>query len=606
MRTIKLQFLILLLAAGAALDAFAATITVTSPDDDGGVGTLREALAIAQDGDTINFDPAMLPATIVLSGSALEIVDKGVTIEGPGKDELTVDGRGLSSVFFVWSKGKIVTISGLTIVNGNNPNGGGVASWESTLMLTDCALSDNYAQEGGGGVYFAFGDLHITNCTLSNNTSGVSETYAGGGAVAFLAAPLADGPTVYPTLTIEHSILTGNTAPFGGGISIAVAGWPFATVLASVTVTDTTLSNNSANSEWSAAYGGGIAIAVFGDETSDYSSVELTLENSTLSGNSATNSLTAIGGGIVISGQSRYSAIVNVQNSTLSGNSASATNGFGGGGAIFAAGEGSLFLGNSTLSDNWSQSVEGSYAGGIFNAGHEIYVWNTILNAGPSGANLDQYVVEGEESYGNFYSGGYNLSSDDGGGFLNDSTDQVDSDPLLEPLADNGGPTFTHALRADSPAIDAGSAFDMDFNPVDTDQRGVTRPQGSGDDIGAFEAEFGEYCWSGVLPPVNPDGTSVFKVRSTIPLKFMLIDCSAGITDLVATLSFAKVDNSVAGAVNESVSTAAATTGNQFRYDPAADQYVFNWSTKGLSAGTYQLSIELGDGVTRTVNLDLR
>jgi hypothetical protein len=115
-----------------------------------------------------------------------------------------------------------------------------------------------------------------------------------------------------------------------------------------------------------------------------------------------------------------------------------------------------------------------------------------------------------------------------------------------------------------------------------------------------------QYSWSGVLPPINPDGSSVFKARSTIPVTFMLTGDSAGITDLVATLSYAKIDNSVAGAVNESVSTAAATTGNLFRYDPAAGQYIFNWSTKGLSAGTYRLFINLGDGVTRTVNLDLK
>ncbi len=114
------------------------------------------------------------------------------------------------------------------------------------------------------------------------------------------------------------------------------------------------------------------------------------------------------------------------------------------------------------------------------------------------------------------------------------------------------------------------------------------------------------YSWSGVLPPVNPDGTSVFKAGSTVPVKFMLTGDSAGSTDLAATLSYAKVSDGVAGPVNESVSTSAATTGNLFRYDPAAHQYIFNWSTKGLTRGTYRLFINLGDGVEHTVDVGLK
>ena len=51
---------------------------------------------------------------------------------------------------------------------------------------------------------------------------------------------------------------------------------------------------------------------------------------------------------------------------------------------------------------------------------------------------------------------GYNLSSDDGGGYLTGPGDQINTDPLIGPLQDNGGPTFTHALLPGSPAIDAG------------------------------------------------------------------------------------------------------------------------------------------------------
>jgi hypothetical protein len=90
-------------------------------------------------------------------------------------------------------------------------------------------------------------------------------------------------------------------------------------------------------------------------------------------------------------------------------------------------------------------------------------------------------------------SDGYNLSSDNGGGFLGALGDQINTDPMLGPLQDNGGPTFTMALRFGSPAIDKGKSFSLT-----TDQRGQPRPYddpnipnapgGDGSDIGAYEA----------------------------------------------------------------------------------------------------------------------
>jgi len=107
------------------------------------------------------------------------------------------------------------------------------------------------------------------------------------------------------------------------------------------------------------------------------------------------------------------------------------------------------------------------------------------LKAGASGAN----IVNNGGSVGTF---GYNLSSDNGVGVLTNSTDQLNKDPLLGPLADNGGPTLTHALLPGSPAIDKGKSFG-----ATTDQRGQPRPfdfasvtnaaGGDGSDIGAFE-----------------------------------------------------------------------------------------------------------------------
>jgi hypothetical protein len=119
---------------------------------------------------------------------------------------------------------------------------------------------------------------------------------------------------------------------------------------------------------------------------------------------------------------------------------------------------------------------------------------------------------------------------------------------------------------------------------------------------GSFTVQV-QYAWSGILQPINADGSSVFKLGSTVPVKFQLTGASAGITSAAATLSLAKVSSNVVGTDIEAVSTSAATTGNAFRYD---GQYIFNLDTKGLSKGTWQLSINLGDGVSRTATISLK
>ncbi len=114
------------------------------------------------------------------------------------------------------------------------------------------------------------------------------------------------------------------------------------------------------------------------------------------------------------------------------------------------------------------------------------------------------------------------------------------------------------------------------------------------------------FGWAGVLPPINADGISIFKLGRTVPVKFQLAGASAGISDLVATLTIRKISEGVLGSVEEPISSSAADYGNQFRYDPAASQYVFNLSTSALTAGTYQARIDMGDGVQRLVQFSLR
>jgi hypothetical protein len=124
-----------------------------------------------------------------------------------------------------------------------------------------------------------------------------------------------------------------------------------------------------------------------------------------------------------------------------------------------------------------------------------LQIGNTIVNAGASGANIIN-------SGGTVTSHGYNLSSDDAGGFLTGPGDQINTNPLLGPLQDNGGPTFTHELLPGSPAIDAG---DPNFTPPPFfDQRGQGFPRvvNGRIDKGSFEVQ------SGGTPTPTPTTTT--------------------------------------------------------------------------------------------------
>jgi hypothetical protein len=112
--------------------------------------------------------------------------------------------------------------------------------------------------------------------------------------------------------------------------------------------------------------------------------------------------------------------------------------------------------------------------------------------------------------------------------------------------------------------------------------------------------------FGGLQQPVNPDGSSIFKLGSTIPVKFKLTDAAlASVDSAVGHLTLAKVSNSVDGSFVEAVSTSNATTGTLFRL--AGDgQYMFNLSTKGLSTGTWSLKVSLDDGTEYVTRVSLR
>jgi hypothetical protein len=146
-----LQLFALLCAAMAGSEYFldqAATLTVTSTADSG-AGSLRDTIAAASNGDTIQFDGALNGQTITLTSAEL-VIDKNITISGPGPDLLTVSRASNAAqlrIFHVMP-GHIVTIGGLTISGGYvGGGGGGVFNDQATLTVDNCIVERN---EAGG------------------------------------------------------------------------------------------------------------------------------------------------------------------------------------------------------------------------------------------------------------------------------------------------------------------------------------------------------------------------------------------------------------------------------------------------------------------------
>jgi hypothetical protein len=390
-----LNFLFLVGTVLAHPDNVRGSTLIVTTTADSGAGSLRQAIADVNDGDEIQFDPALNGQTISLTGGELSI-GTNVNISGPGPTMLTVSraSEALFGIFLIMPDHTVV-IEGLTIKNGaGQGGGGGIANLGATLTINNCIVKENIAfRSSGGGIYNDDqGTLTISNTIVSHNLATTDLFFNGGSAGGILN---------YGTLTITNSTISSNATanveiPIGHGGGI----WNVGGI---VEITNSAITLNNAN-----AAGGGIVNAG-----------SLTITNSTISGNFVNHD----GGGIATGGP------LTIRNSTISGNSA---NGVG---------------------------------GGIWNTGNNaaLEIANTILNTGTAGANL-------VNDSGTVTSYGYNLSNDNGGGFLTGPGDQINTTPMLGPLQDNGGPTFTHELLIGSPAINAG---DPNFTPPpDFDQRG--------------------------------------------------------------------------------------------------------------------------------------
>lgn len=314
-------------------------------------------------------------------------------------------------------------------------------------MIINCKIVDNRAQDRGGGVYTRFtSTLTVTDSVIAGNSAYVGGGVRNDGGTMLIANSIISGNSTEATLfggsgivNINHgtaivigSTIFGNSGPgCGGGI--------FNSNASTLTIVDSTLSNNSVLND--IRDGGGIY---------NSSNSTLTIINSTISRNSAGR----LGGGIVLSGGSGVNT-VEIVSCTFTENSAAT------GGGIH----------NSNSSDT------------------TVNIRNTIVAANTAANNTHDVCGLFAFSVNNL------IGVIDGSTGLEDTdtiygTAASPLDPMLGPLADNGGPTQTHALLSGSSAIDAGSniyALNPDGNPLIKDQRGLVRIFNAVVDIGAYE-----------------------------------------------------------------------------------------------------------------------
>ena len=194
---------------------------------------------------------------------------------------------------------------------------------------------------------------------------------------------------------------------------------------------------------------------------------------------------------------------------------------------------------------------------------------------------------------------------------ITDSASQTSTVTQLVTIVDNQNPLITApsaiTVIVGSPSSAIGSAIASDNCPgvtVTNDAPAIiplgtttvtwTATDSSGNQSTATQVVTAQYSFTGLMRPIGEE----FKQGSTIPVKFKLSDANNNpISTAIATL---KVDG------NSAVASGTSNLGNNFRYDPVDNQYIFNLSTKGLSLGTHTLTITLDDGTVRDFTIKLK
>ncbi|MGF1473018.1 MAG: choice-of-anchor Q domain-containing protein [Rubrobacteraceae bacterium] len=328
---------------------------------------------------------------------------------------------------------------------------------KAQAVIEQLTITGGDAGSGGGGIFVDNSTLSLEDAAVRGNRT----NFFGGGIFQF-------GGSV----TISSSTVSDNVGVEGGGIYQSGG---------TLTVVESTISGNSGAPGRTAGRGGGIYQAAG----------TMTVESSTISGNRALE----IGGGILSSGGAT------ITNSTISGNNAGATNQSGGGGVYNAAGL--VDITYTTITNNSALGFpDGSGVVNVDSARAEV---GSSIIAGNQDGDVD---VDGAPRQ-SFTSKGYNVIGTGGAtGAFTTSGDRTNvTNPLLGPLADNSGPTQTHALLKGSPAIDR---VTKGCPPPATDQRAVARPQGATCDSGSFERKVSQLS----LPPAAKANLSLSKKAS--------------------------------------------------------------------------------------------
>jgi hypothetical protein len=461
----------LLVGSGAlaATDAAAATFQVIN-DNDSGAGSLRKAILDSDSdsvSDTITF-AASVGGRIEVGGSPLPSINDPVQIEGPGADELTVDGNGAGTVFRIRDVGspyQEVGISGLTITGGSAYAGGGIYDGEllslypAELTITDCVVTGNKATHSGGGVYIDDGgSLTVNDSTISANEA-LDENGNGGG----ISVTTTDGAKAVEVKVTGSTVRGNSTAGYGGGV--------FLEPESGIAIATSTIAGNRARKD-----GAGIYVR---DENGSISS--LSVGSSTISGNVSSGE-NARGGGLQLEGLIGPTTITN---STISGNTAE------NGGGIFDLDVryGPVTIANSTIAGNEATGASGGIDRQTRSGTPLMKLRSTIVgsNVAPVAPDLGGDRFELSHSLISDTSGATVVTASPPG------SNRLNVPAQLGPLTDNGGPTLTMLPALASPAIDAGLA-----NGLTTDQRGLDRTvDGSpanfagsdGTDIGAVERD---------------------------------------------------------------------------------------------------------------------
>jgi hypothetical protein len=458
-------------AGGAIQKAGGLSLTVTGSEfadnTAGGAGGSEESSGRAFGGAIYVSDPdEQKPALAVVDSTFSDNAAGGDGGDGP------ISGSGEGGAIEHFSEGAL-TVSGGTF-EGNSAGGDGGAGGLGFVFGPPTGSGG-----GTGGAIFiseSTSSTSITESVFTANTAGgngSTGTLSGRGEGGAVKGDGGIGPvTIVDSTFAENSV--GGQSGSGSGSGFGSGG--AVDTFSSLTVRDSAFIANAASAQGSQGTGGAI--------TNRNNVSPLTVSGSTFADNVAGGN-GGLGYGGAISAWSVSPRVATITNTTLVGNSAGGGGALGHGGAIDVDGAVSATLASVTIDEN--EVGAGGTGAGISGAG-SVTAKATIVSGNTGATNCDvpvassSYSLEGP-SPGNT-SCGFDLPS---------------ADPMLEPLADNGGPTETQALVASSPAVDAVPAAKC---PTKVDQRGEPRPDNGKSvcDVGAFELQD---------PPVAPAITNV-------------------------------------------------------------------------------------------------